>query len=135
MANTYTRGTAKDYPQSHNNREKKLMETVFATAPTYGVKECAASAADYAITNTDGYNCFIVNDAITITLPDASENTGRRILFIQKAGAVLTVAQNTDGANIAGADANYTSLDAAGDRAELVSSGTEWLVVSSTIAP
>lgn len=133
MPNTYTRGTAKDYPQAHNDREKKLLETALSDT-TYGVSELAAAAADYAITDTDGYSTFIVNDAITVTLPDASDNAGRRILFIQLGTATLTIAQNADGANINGAGADLTTLDAAGDRAELVSTGSEWLVVSSTIA-
>jgi hypothetical protein len=134
MANTYTRGTAGDYPQQHNKREKKVIETALTSAALHGVKSFAASAPDYAITTTDGYHTFIVNDAVTITLPDASDNEGRRLLFIQKAAAVLTIAQNADSAEIAGANANYVALDAAGDRAELASDGTEWVVVSSTIA-
>ena len=133
MPNTYTRGTAKDYPQTHNDREKKLLETALSDT-TYGVSELAAAAADYAITATDGYSTFIVNDAITVTLPDASDNAGRRILFVQLGTATLTIAQNADDANINGADADLTTLDAAGDRIELVSTGAEWLAVSSTIA-
>ena len=133
-ANTYTRDSAGNYPTQHNKREEKVIETALHTAPTYGVKEIAASGDDYAITNTDGYSTFLVNDAVTITLPNASENVGRRFLFIQKAAATLTIAQNADDANINGADADYTTADAAGDRIELVSTGTEWLAVSSTIA-
>ena len=134
MANTFSRSDVKSYQQTHNYREKKVIETALANVPSYAVSELAASAADYAILDKDGYGVFIVNDAITITLPDASDNAGRRILFIQLGTAVLTIEQNADDANIAGADSDYTALDAAGDRAELVSTGAEWLVVSSTIA-
>ena len=133
MANTFTRGTASEYPKKHNKRELKVIETVL-TDSTHGTSELAASAADYAITATDGYNTFIVNDAISLTMPNAADNAGRRILFVQLGTAVLTLVQNADDANIAGADANYVAMDAAGDRAELVSTGLEWLVVSSTIA-
>lgn len=134
MANSFDKDEVGSYPLKHNKRELKLIETVYANASSRKVVELAAAAADYAITNTDGYEVVLVNDAITVTLPDASENAGRRILFVQKAAEVLTVAQNADGANIAGSDADYTALDAAGDRAELVSTGAEWLIVSSTIA-
>jgi hypothetical protein len=99
-----------------------------------GVRNFAAAASDYAMLADDGIETAFANDAITLTLPVAASNKGRRILFVQLAAAVLTIAQNADDANIDGADADYVALDAANDRAELVSTGTEWLVVSSTIA-
>lgn len=134
MANSYSRDTALNYPQSHNNRELKTIETALAATATHGVSELAAAAADYAVLDLDGYHTFLVNDAITVTLPAVATNAGRRIMFVQKAAAVLTIGQNADGANINGADADYVALDAAGDRAELICDGAEWLVVSSTIA-
>lgn len=134
MSNSFDKDEVGSYPLKHNKRELKLIETVYANLASRKSAEFAAAAADYAILDADGYEVILVNDQITITLPAASTNAGRRILFVQKAAAVLTVAQNADGANIAGADSDYTSLDAAGDRAELVCTGAEWLVVSSTIA-
>ena len=134
MSNTFTRGDEGNYPTAHNKREKRLIDTIYSNSEAHGVSELAAEAADYAITTLDGYKVFIVNDGITITLPDASDNAGRKILFIQLGSATLVIGQNADDANIAGADADLTTLNAAGDRIELVSTGIEWLEISSTIA-
>lgn len=134
MANTYVRDTAGNYPVKHNKRELKVIETTLSSIASNGVSELAAAAADYAVTDTDGYISFIVNDAISITMPTAATNAGRKIQFVQLGTAVLTLVQNADDANINGADANYVGMDAAGDRAEFISTGAEWLLVSSTIA-
>jgi len=132
-ANQVTRANIGVYPQNINTREKRVVEAVIGN-PSLQVKSIAATGADYAVLDRDGYATFVVNDAVTITLPEAAANEGRRLLFIQKGTAVLTIAQNADAADIAGANSDYVSADAAGDRVELVSDGTEWLVVSSTIA-
>lgn len=131
--NTYVRGSAGDYQARHNKRELKTIETA-VNAWSYGVSNLAAGAADYAVTSTDGYNVFIANDEITVTMPPAASSVGRRIAFSTTAAATFTVAQNADGADIAGANADYTALDAAGDTAEFLCNGVEWVLVGSTIA-
>ena len=97
-----------------------------------GTLHLAAAAADTALATGDGYNEVFVNDEITVTMPPAV--SGRRIKFTQIGTAVLTVAQNADDANIAGADTDYVALDAAGDTATFYCDGTEWLLVESSIA-
>lgn len=138
MANSYASGDAGNYPTRHNKRELKVIETavneVVENAPTVGVSSLAALAADVVITATDGLETFIVNDAISITLPVAADNIGRKFTFVQLGTAVLTIAQNADDANIGGFDTDFVSCDAAGDRIEIISTGVEWLTVSSTIA-
>ena len=76
----------------------------------------------------DGIRTVVVNDAITITMPPVATSVGRKITFVQLSAAVLTIAQNADDANIAGADTDFIFLDAASDYAEVVSDGLEWLV-------
>jgi len=132
-ANSLSRSGIGLYPQNLNTREKKVIEAVNGN-PLLRVKSIAASGADYAILAKDGFDTFIVTDAVTITMPVAADNEGRKISFVQKAAAVLTVAQNADDANIGGADENFVSMDAAGDRAEFICDGAQWLTVSSTIA-
>ena len=131
-ANSLSRSGIGAYPQNLNTREKKVIEAVNGN-PLLRVKSIAGTTP-YAILAKDGFDTFIVNDAVTITMPVAADNEGRKISFIQKAAAVLTVAQNADDANIGGADTNFVSMDAAGDRAEFICDGAEWLTVSSTIA-
>ena len=131
--NTFVRGTVGNYPTVHNSQIKKGIETALHTAPNYGTNILAAAAADYAILTDDGYNTFVVADAITVTLPNALANKGRKLAFLQLGTATLTIAQNVDDANINGADADFTTINAANDRAEFISSGTEWLLVTSTI--
>ena len=136
MANkiTYTRDSAGDYQTRFNKRELKVLETALTDSNQYGVSSLAAAAADYAITDVDGYSTFVVNDAITITMPAAATNVGRILTFSLVAAAVLTIAQNADDANIGGADADYTTLDAAGDSAQFVCNGAQWVLIGSTIA-
>lgn len=131
MANTYNPAAVGSYPQQHNKRELKVLQTAFANAPSQKAKSTTSA---YAIAADDGVEVIVNAGAVTVTMPNALANKGRRILFVQTTANVLTIAQNADDANIDGADANYVALDAAGDRAEFVSTGTEWLVVSSTIA-
>jgi len=134
-ANSLSRSGIGLYPQNLNTRERKVIEAVNGN-PLLRVKSIAAAGADYAILAKDGFETFIANDAVTITMPVAADNEGRKISFIQKAAGVtiLTVAQNADGANINGADANFVTMNTAGDRAEFICDGAEWLLVSSTIA-
>ena len=133
MANEFTIGSASDYPKKHNKRELKVIETTRDDAKKSG-SYLAAAAADYAITDTDGFSTFVVNDAITITLPAVATNVGRVITFTQIGTATLTIAQNADGAEIAGADADYTALDAGGDTATLICDGVAWFLGFSSIA-
>lgn len=100
--------------------------------PNSSVKYLAAAADDFALASGDGYGLVIVNDEIAVTMPVLEE--GRVIRFLQVAVAALTVVQNADGANIAGADATYAALDAAGDTATFYCDGTEWILVESSIA-
>jgi hypothetical protein len=104
---------------------------VISPAKASSSREWAASAADYAILDDDGISTVVVNDAITITMPAPATNVGRKILFVQKAAAVLTIAQNAS-ENIAGAAASFVFLDAAGDYAEFVCDGTDWLLADQT---
>lgn len=92
------------------------------------------SDAAYSFESDDGINYVRNTGAVTITLPNAAANKGRCICFLQTDAAVLTIAQNADGANIDGANADFTALDAADDWAELYSTGTEWIVVKQNIA-
>jgi DNA topoisomerase IB len=163
MANSYSEGDAGVYPTRHNKRELKVIETAKAFTPSAAtdfttlpgtpaapndaddainklaaaspkVSYSAAAADDFAIATGDGVTQVVVNDAIAVTLPPAADNVGRSIYFCQRGSATLTITQNADGANIAGADASYTALDAANDFANLYCDGTEWILFGTAIA-
>lgn len=99
---------------------------LISPAPKSSTREFAAAAANYAILDNDGLDTIIVNDEITITMPAPANNVGRKILFVQKGAAVLTIAQNSS-ESIAGVAGSFIFLDDAGDYAEFVSDGTNWL--------
>lgn len=108
-----------------NKREKAASQSIISVAVTDSA---------YSITSIDGIDCFRNTGAVTITLPNAIENKGRCIKFIQTDANILTIAQNADDANINGADADFTDCDAADDWVELYSTGTEWIILSQNIA-
>lgn len=98
-------------------------------------KSCLVSSAESVALVEEDCISFVRNlGASTITLPPAGSSQGRCISFLQADAAILTVAQNADDANIDGADADFTSLDAADDWAELFCTGSEWLIVKQHIA-
>ena len=109
-----------------------VAAALVADVPNSSVKYLAAAADDFALASGDGFGLVIVNDEIAVTMPVLEE--GRVIRFLQVATAALTVVQNADGANIAGADATYAALDAAADTATFYCDGSEWILVESSIA-
>lgn len=113
------------YPAKFNQRENR--------ASTHNYSMAVIDSA-LALKSDDGISFVRATAAATATLPPAAENKGRTICFLQSAAATLTVAQNADGADIDGADADFTSLDAADDWAEFFCTGSEWLIVKQHIA-
>lgn len=108
-----------------NKREKAVSQSI------YGV---AVTDSDYTITSIDGIDHIRNTGANTITLPNAAENKGRCIGFIQVDANIMTIAQNADSANIDGLNLDFTSLDAADDWADLYCTGTEWIIIRQSIA-
>ena len=92
------------------------------------------SDGDAVIQEDDGINFVRNTGANAITLPEAKRSVGRTICFLQADANIMTITQNADDANIDGADANFTSLDAADDWAELFCDGSEWIIVRQHIA-
>lgn len=118
------------YPEKFNKRENRLI--------TYGYTAIVADS-DFSIDDTDGIQ-FVRADAtggdVTATLPKAATNKGRVITFLLGTAATnsLIIAQNADDANIDGADANFTALDADDDWIDLYCTGDEWIIVRQSIA-
>lgn len=126
MANSIKNArSSSKYPSKFNKREISASMRNFSLAVT----DSALS-----LSPDDGITHVRNTGAVTITLPAAAESKGRCISFLQTDAAVLTIAQNADGANIDGADANFTSLDAADDQVELFCDGSEWIIVRQHIA-
>ena len=113
------------YPQRFNKRENR--------GSTHQHTLLVSDAA-YTILTTDSIAFVRNTGAVSITLPDAGENVGRCIKFIQVDLDQLTIVQAADGANIDGADASFTGCDAADDQVELYCDGSEWLVTAQNIA-
>ena len=97
--------------------------------------------SDYSITNEDGINFFraeISNAAdLNITMPDAKANEGRVITFFlgdANTSYKINLVQNSDGANIDGADATFTALDADDDWCDMFSTGSEWIIIRQSIS-
>jgi hypothetical protein len=108
-----------------NKREKRGSQVVTTMVE---------SDTAFSLETEDGIDCIRNTGAVTITLPKVAENKGRCICFLQVDAAILTIAQNADGANIDGANADFTDCDAADDWVELYSTGSEWLIRSLNIA-
>jgi hypothetical protein len=126
MANVISnRKNSSLYPQKFNKRENRASTHNFS---------CAITDAALELQSDDGINFIRNTGEVTITLPPAAENTGRCISFLQVDAEVLTIAQNADGANIDGADADFDALDAADDWVELYCTGEEWIIVKQSIA-
>lgn len=113
------------FPLKFNKREGKL---------TGGNNSLMVADTAFSLLSDDGINFVRGTAAITITLPPAAENKGRLITFLTDAANLLTIGQNTDSANIDGANADFTGLDAADDFLDLFCDGTEWIIVREFIA-
>lgn len=126
MANSTKNPRAEaSFPGKFNKRENR------ASTHNYS---CAVTDSDLTLTSSDGINYVRNSGANTITLPPASDNKGRTIAFLQADLNTMTIAQNADSANIDGADADFTALDAADDCCDLFCTGTEWIIVRSSIS-
>lgn len=123
MATEYNKQTKSKYPRKTGKRDLKVIEQ-------NGV--AVLSAETYTIRSKDNIRFVRNTGASTVNLPPAAENVGRAISFIQVNAAVLTI----DGyeAEQVNGGATFVDLDAADDNATIVSDGSAWLVVASSIA-
>lgn len=128
MATYHNRRRVSSYPDADmfNQRENRLVDHAHTLL--------VSSAESVALSDTDGVS-FVRNAGVsTVTLPPAASCKGRVISFLQVDANTLTIGQNADGANIDGADADFTALDAADDWAELFCTGSEWIILKQHIA-
>jgi hypothetical protein len=108
------------------------LATLNVTGVTSAVKiSTATKTADYTVLDDDGYEQIFVNPTgktITITLPTASANTGRRLIVkVTHAGGAVTVngegSETIDGATTFVMQSQYDFLD-------ITCNGTTWFINS-----
>jgi hypothetical protein len=126
MATTENKQRMLDYPKEFNTRENRLIR--------HGHSVLVSSAESFSLSDEDSISAIRKTGASTVTLPPAATSKGRIYSFIQTDAAILTIAQNADSANIDGANADFTALDAADDWCELFCTGSEWIILKQHIA-
>lgn len=109
-----------------NKREKSVSQSSYSVI---------VADTSFSLTSTDGIDAVRATATLTATLPNAAENKGRCICFInQDLADTLTIAQNADGANIDGAASNLTITGADDEWVELYCTGTEWIILKGNLA-
>jgi hypothetical protein len=94
-------------------------------------------AADYTVTDGDGYRNISCQHSsttglITITLPTATDNSGRRIKVVNDGNGLTKVdGEGAEVINWKGENLTYVYLYMDGDYIDLVCDGTEWFVDSA----
>lgn len=89
---------------------------------------CLVADSDYDIQDDDGVNFVVSTAACEIKLPAAASNAGRVISFNWNGGSLLVTA-NADGASFP----SVNFFDAATECADYFCTGSEWLLIRSTI--
>lgn len=111
------------------------VQTQINALSAAGVVSLANTAATYTITDVDGYGVFLLTAGVsnrTITLPTASANTNRKIVFKKVDSGVGQIIVDGEGAETIDGVANFLLVDQ-DDYVAVVCSGTEWVVVEKGI--
>lgn len=109
----------------------------FAAGLVSGASETDADGtAEITQAELDGYNSYAItasyDGAVALAIPAAANNAGK-FLFVNKTGTAGAVTITPASGTVAGG-ATHAAIDAQNDNALFQAIGTDWVIVSSSIA-